>query len=182
VILDPQQAAKRLKGIFKAGKAFTFDYETNRLKPDHPDSEIVCCSVSNGDETISYPWVGAAITATYKLLSSSLPKLGANIKFEARWTLAILDLKIRNWKWDSMISAHHLDCRRNITSVKFQALVRLGQDNWSKDISPFLESSDANGFNRIREVDMRKLLMYCGLDALLEYLLCQLQRKEMLGK
>ena len=77
-----------------------------------------------------------------------------------------------------MLNAHVLDNRRGITSVKFQAFVRLGQEDWSTAIRPFLEGDDANGVNRIRDVDTKTLLLYCGMDALMEFKIAELQRKE----
>ncbi len=181
VMFDPNQAAKWISNKIKIGGKFAFDYETNRLKTDYDNAEIVCCSVCwNGIETIAYPWVGEAITATKELLVSEHPKIGANHKFEHHWTKRILGVDVVNWEWDTMISAHHLDCREGITSVKFQALVRLGKEDWSGSIRPYLESyAGSGGLNRIREADLRSLLIYCGVDSVCEYKIHELQKQEM---
>jgi hypothetical protein len=78
-----------------------------------------------------------------------------------------------------MQAAHVLDNRHGITSVKFQAFVRLGVSLWDKDVSPFLEVDGGNQPNRIREVDLRQLLVYNGMDALLEYKLAEIMMKEL---
>lgn len=177
---DPNRAAGIIRKMIKRGKPIAFDYETNRLKPDFDGAEIVSCAVcSGGDKTIAYPFVGEAVKATSELLLSDVPKLGANSKFEDRWTRTILGHPVNNWKWDAMLSAHHLDNREGVTSVKFQALVRLGCPDWGSVIRPYLEQTDEFGFNKIRQVDMRTLLLYNGLDALLEYKICQHQKEEM---
>lgn len=180
VVYDPAVAAEMIQGATDRGDTVAFDYETNRLKPDHPKAEIVCCSVCwRGKETIAFPWVGDVIPAMRNLLASDCPKIGWNKKFEERWTRRILGINVNNWTWDGMLSAHHLDCREGITSAKFQGLVRLGQEDWSGDIKPYLGSATPDGFNRIREVDLRKLLIYCGIDSLVEFKVATQQRKEM---
>lgn len=182
VEFDPDKAASWIDDKIRAGGAVSFDYETNRLKPDHPRAEIRCCSVCwRGKETIAYPWIGAAIDATRRLLVSALPKIGWNKKFEERWTRRILGVRVNNWSWCGMLSAHHLDSREGITGAKFQGLVRLGVQDWSAEIKPYLSAADAEGFNRIKEVDLRTLLVYCGVDSLVEYLVASIQKKEMLA-
>lgn len=179
VIKDTDKAARYIRKMIEKGGPVAFDYETNRLKPDPDNGEIVCCSVCwKGKKTIAYPWHGKAVEATAELLRSELPKWGANTKFEDRWSRAKLGVAVNNWQWDSMLSAHHLDNRRGITSVKFQAFVRLGQAVWDAHIKPFLETANAEGLNRIHEIDLRSLLLYCGLDSLMEYKICELQRIE----
>ena len=119
------------------------------------------------------------IQATKELLVSDIPKIGFNKKFENRWIKTKLGVDVRNWVWDGMLSAHHLDNRRGITSAKFQAFVRLGMPLWNEHIEPLLKSTDDSGLNRIREIPMRDLLIYNGIDALVEYKIAEIQRKEM---
>lgn len=181
IVTDPEVAARRIRWMIDQGKAVAFDYETDRLKPDPPDSEIVSCAVCwNGERTIAYPWVGEAIIATSELLQSELPKLGANKKFEERWSRAKLGHGVVNWKWDVCLSGHHLDNRRNITGVKFQSFVRLGFPPWNSHIEPYLEAPTAITKNRIREIDLRSLLLYNGIDSLVEFKISTKQRIEML--
>lgn len=179
IIMDSKVARERILNLIESGKAFAWDIETNKLKPDSNDAEIVCCSMSTGDETFAYPWVGNAIDATGKLLISNNPKIGFNAKFESRWIKAKLGIDVKNWVWDGMLSAHHLDNRAGICSAKFQGFIRLGMSPWDEHIKPYLQSTNENGLNRIRELDMRSLLIYCALDSLIEYKISQIQRKEM---
>lgn len=183
VILNPEEASDRIDKMVHAGGAVSFDFETNMLKPDSADARIISCSVCwKGIETISYPWAGSAIGATGRLLRSDLPKIGANTKFEDRWCRRFFGVGVRNFVWDVMLSSHHLDNRRGITSVKFQAFVRLGQRPWDSEMKQYFESTDERGVNRISEVDLRSLLVYGGMDALMEYKLAEIQKKEMLQK
>lgn len=182
VEMNPEAAARWIRAAIAEGGVYAFDYETNRLKPDHPKAEIVCCSIywNLADQVISYPWLGDAITATREFIASPVPKMGWNKKFEERWTRRVLGVPVNNWVWDGMLSAHHLDCRAGITSAKFQGFVRLGQEDWSQGIHEFLSSTNSEGFNRIRECDLRKLLVYCGIDSLVEAKVGRMQKKEMM--
>jgi len=176
--MSTDEAAKIIRSEPRDGP-IVFDYETNRLKPDAKDSRILCCSICWGPRrTLSYPWGGEAIKATSELFKSRVPKWGASIKFEQRWTKAILGHGVRGWEWDCMQAAHILDNRTGITSVKFQAFVRLGQELWDAKVEPYMES-DETGKNRLSECPMMDLLMYCGIDSIMEYQIAKKQRKEM---
>lgn len=106
--------------------------------------------------------------------------LTSNCKFEDRWTRAKLGFEVNNFVADTVLDAHILDNRESITSVKFQAFVRLGVPPWNDAVEPFLSSMDgtANGKNRIREVEINTLLRYCAMDALMEFLIAKDQKNE----
>lgn len=179
-LTDAGEAARAVREFVAAGRPVAFDYETNMLKPDSRQSEIVCCAVSDGKRSVAFPWVGAAVPAVRELLFSDVPKYGYNIKFEERWTLAKLGGPVRNWVHDGMLAAHVLDNRSGITSLKFQAFVRLGVEDYDSHIKPYLKSKGGgNDKNRIHLVSMQDLLTYCGLDALLEYKVSKLQAGDM---
>ena len=156
-----------------------FDYETNMLKPDSPEAAIVTCSVCwAGRRTIAFNWTEETKWAMWKLLlSHDHPKIASNMKFEERWTRAIMDISVQEWQWDTMLAAHVLDNRSGITSVKFQAFVLLGQESYDDEISSYLKSDNSNTPNRIYECDREKLLEYNGLDSFLEYRVSQIQMK-----
>ena len=181
VIFDPDKAARRIRSMMLLGNpAAAFDYETNMLKPDGSDAEIVCCSISwEGRTTIAYPWAGEAIEATREFIRSKAKKIASNAKFEERWTRRILGCRVRNWWWDTMLMAHVCDNRRGITSVKFQGFVRRGLPIYDAHIKPYLVSKGTGTPNRIKEVDLGKLLIYCGVDSKIEWDVAMLQRKEL---
>lgn len=178
-VLDPDAAAEAIRLYTQDDRPVAFDYETDRKKPDHPDARIVCCAVSNGDTTIAYPWHGAAIKATRELLRSPVPKIGQNIKFEQRWTLKHLGTAVNNWVWDDMLAAHVLDNRTGITGIEFQAFVLLGQEPWDHVGSYLASKGGGNTPNKIRDCPLDKLLIYCGLDASIEWQVAQLQAKQL---
>lgn len=179
IIHESKEAAKAIRAIQNKGIETAFDYETDRLKPDRKDSRIICAAVSNGESTVVYPWIGDSIKASKELLLSGLPIIASNAKFEERWTMRHLGISIKNWYWDTMLNSHILDNRQGITSIKFQSFVRLGQESYDDHIKPYLRAEGSNSPNRIRELDLSKLMLYCGLDALLEWLVAQEQKEEL---
>ena len=170
LVREPKKAAHQIRKMIKLGGAVAFDYETDRIKPDSDESRIVTCSVCwKGKRTIAYPWHGEAITATKELLRSPLPKIGCNLKFEDRWTRKHMGHRVRNWYWDTMLAAHVIDGRPGVTSLKFQSFVLLGQDSYDDHIKPYFQSVKGEESNQIDLVDMDDLLLYNGLDSLLQY-------------
>lgn len=164
--------------------AIAWDYETNCLKPDAAEAKIVSCSVAwgrtNVERCIAFPWHGEVIPAMSALLRSDLPKIASNLKFEDRWTHAKLGHGVKNWAWDTMIAAHVCDNRPGITSVKFQAFVRLGTAVWNDKVSPFLKSAPGRKLNRIfEEIDLMDLLLYNGLDSVEEFRVACAQIEEL---
>ena len=164
-------------------KSVAFDYETTCLKPETPGAEIVCCSFGwmdhDGSRAVAFPWTPKTKEATGYLLRSKAPKIAANLKFEERWTQKEFGHGVRNWWWDTMQAAHLLDNRSGITGLTFQAYVRLGQAPYDEHIKPYLKSVGKGKLNRIRKLDRRELLLYCGMDALCAYEIAIAQRCEM---
>lgn len=181
VLHSTGEAARRLRR-YRAGMV-AFDYETTTLKPDGPAAEIVCASVCwEGRETIAFPWGGEVLPAMRDLLENpDVGKVGYNIKFEDRWSIAKLGTRVRGWAWDGMLAAHALDPRRGVTGLKFQAFVRLGQPDYNSHVEPFLQSvgEGCNAPNRVWEVGLPTLCKYCGVDSVLEWHVAQSQMKEM---
>lgn len=169
VIMDPETAAKCIRKFVNIEHPVAFDIESDGLKPESDDIEIVTASMSDGKFTFAFPFHGEAITAFKEFVSSRTPKLGYNTKFETRFIRKKLGLRVRNWIMDGMIAAHVLDNRRGITSLKFQSFVLLGQPSYDDSIKPYFKSKGSNKRNRIREIDIHQLLTYGGLDALLEF-------------
>jgi len=178
-ICKPSKAAKVIKALSKNTKTIAFDYETNCIKPEYKGAEIVSCSICfDGKDTLAFPFENEAIDATATLLQNpKVSKIASNLKFEDRWTKKVLGFHVKNWVWDTMLAAHVLDNRPGITSVKFQSYVLLGAGSYDNHISPFLKSDSY--LNRIREIDIKDLLLYNGLDSILEYKVAMKQMKQM---
>lgn len=156
------------------------DYETNCLKPEYPGAAVYSFAACNDRRIISFPFFGASKEAIRKLLHSKrCRKIASNAKFEERWTANLFGYGVVNWGWDTMLAAHCLDNRRGICSLKFQAFVRMGVPIYNTHIEPFLFSFGNGHYNRIKEINMHDLLLYGGMDAVLEYWLADIQRKDL---
>jgi uracil-DNA glycosylase family 4 len=183
-VTDPVVAARWLRKCAKMRRgAIAWDYETNMLKPDSADARIISCAVAWGGDSepercIAFPWHGEAIKAMGELLRSPIPKIASNLKFEDRWTRKEFGHRVRGWCWDTMLAAHISDNRAGITSVKFQAFIRLGAPVWNDKTLPFIKSG-AGKVNRVEEeIKMSDLLRYNGLDAWLEFMVARDQIRE----
>jgi uracil-DNA glycosylase family 4 len=183
IIFGPSAAAYVIDAFRDSGKPVAFDFETNMLKPDSKDSRIVCCSVSDGSQTIAYPWQGEAVKATKRLLYSDVPKIGYSEKFEDRWAEAIFGKFVRGWKHDGMLTAHLLDPRNGVTSLEFQAFALFGIDNWKAPMKKYLEAKEKGGYsqNRVRDAPKRELFLYSGMDSLFEWMVWDHQAKKLKG-
>ena len=177
-ILNPHDASDAIIRMHERKNPIAFDYETDRLKPDAIDSRIITCAISDGQETIAYPWTGEAIIATGDLLTSDVPKIGWNCKFEDRWTRKEFGFGVNNWIHDGMLAAHVLDNRPDICSLKFQAFVTLGVDEYSDWTHPYMRSMGSNTPNKLKDAPLKSLLQYNGMDAALEYHVAQIQMRK----
>jgi uracil-DNA glycosylase family 4 len=178
-IKNPKEAAEVILRMVDKEHFVSFDYETDRLKPDHPNARILCCSISDGKKSYAYPWQGEAVEATREFLQSDTPKIGFNCKFEDRWTRREFGFGVRNWYWDGMIAAHIIDNRKAITGLKFQAFATLGEDSYEEVIKPYMASKGDNDRNRLHLFPLDRMLLYCGIDSLLEHRLAIHQMEHM---
>lgn len=175
VILDPGKAARRLRRFCKKTTPVAFDYEAEAIKPDGPKLRIACAAVSDGEETVAFPWHGEAAEAAREFLRSPVPKVASNLQYEERWTLAKLGCPVRNWHHDTMLAAHLLDNRPGVAGLKFQAFALLGWPSYDDHVHPYLVSPGSNEPNKVFECDVWDLCLYCGLDAVLEVLVFRKQ-------
>lgn len=183
IVLDPKKAASIIRRNLKKGRNFaSFDYETNRIKPDKENRRLVSMSICfDGEETIAFPWVGEAIKGAVEFLKSPIKKIAANMKFEDRWTRAVLGFPVRRFVWDTMVVEHIMDGRPGICGLKFQSFAYLGMPSYDNHIMPLLRSNNPDGTNRIDEIDIKDLLLYNGLDSILTFDIAMKQMKY-LGK
>jgi uracil-DNA glycosylase family 4 len=182
-IYKAADAAKLIRYFHRKGGVLAFDYEANRLKPDNVNRAIVSCSICwQGKRTIAFPWNGEVQAAMSELLWGRRTwKVASNKKFEDRWTRRVMGHRVRNWLWDTMVNAHLCDNRRGITSIKFQAFVRLGAQAYESHIKPFLGGKKAGvAVNQILdEISIEDLLLYNGLDSLYELKVALKQMKQL---
>jgi DNA polymerase len=180
-IYRPSKAAKAIREMQRQALInkipIAVDYEGTCLKPEYDGAEITSCSLSIGSWTIAYPWTGAAIEATSNMWRSKAYKIASNLKFEDRWTRYFLGHPIRNWYLDTMVAAHLLDNREGITSVKFQSFVLCGVKSYDEHIEKFRNQQDKHHLNRMKELDMKDMLLYNGMDSKVEWEVAKRQIK-----
>jgi uracil-DNA glycosylase family 4 len=168
-----------------------FDIETTGLKPyDTKRHKIVSISFCNNPDhayAIPFPTKKKHLQILEELLTNpEIKKIAANMKYENNWLKVICGVQVYPWKFDTMLAAHILDNRYGITGLKFQSYVNFGVTGYNDEVAPYLKAPDANSTNRIMELastneGMRKLLLYNGMDSLLEYRLA-MRQLEMLGR
>jgi uracil-DNA glycosylase family 4 len=180
VVGDTKDAARLIRRM-TGSRPVSWDIETTTLKPQSPHARIVCASMSDGETTIAFPWLGEVIPAMKEFLTSSTPKISHNQRFENGWSEVHLGVKVRNWAFDTMAQAHVIDGRPGIVGLKFQAYAYLGQPDYDSAVKPYLDSRQKGGNapNRIKMVDFKTLASYCGGDSLLTWLLADKQRKQL---
>ena len=127
--------------------------------------------------TVYSPWTREAVDATSLLLKSPMGKIAANIKFENVWTKTFLGHWVKNWVHDTMLGAHVLNNSPKVSNLTFQAFVYLGMPRYDQFTKSYLKSGSTNKLNRIKDLDLKDLLLYNGLDVLLEYNLAMIQMK-----
>jgi len=157
-----------------------WDYETDGLKPDSTNLEILSCGMSDGTTSFAFPWQGKVIGKVKDFLRSTTPKIGYNIMYEFVWSVTKLGVRPRNVVWDGMQTAHVLDCRRGgICSVEFQEFVLLGVTDHKTWVKPYMKAPTSNTRNTLRRVDRYRLLQYNAQDALVEWEIAQEQAEQM---
>lgn len=182
LIRKPREVRLFLRDLSNKKGILAFDYESTGLKPERDKQRIVSCSFClDGKET----WAMMIDEKAHKSLSKvlrnpELKKVASNLKFEERWTLIKLGHPVAGWYHDTMLMAHILDNRRGVTSVKFLAYIYFGIGNYDSHIQPYLESEYTNGINQIHLIDEEELLIYNGLDSLLEFM-CMERQRELMG-
>ena len=182
VIFDTDEATRVIRKMSRTRGVYAFDYETNMLKPDSKDSEIVCCSIcQNGKRTIAFLWNEKVRKAMKRFLENpKVKKIASNMKFEDRWSRCVTKAEVRGWIHDTMLAAHALENAsksKKITGLKFQSYAHLGIEDYDSAIKPYLKGEGTYTKNRIHKSDKRKLLLYNGLDSLFEYQLAVKQAK-----
>lgn len=183
ILTSPQKVRRRLRVLSKAVGRLSFDYETTGLKPDAQGHKIKTVSFClNGRDTFACLLDDSCLGDLSRVLrSEGLKKIGANIKFEERWTWAFLNHGVANWYWDTMQAAHILDNRSGISSLQFQAFVQFGVGDYSSHVDSYIKAPTSNARNEIDKAPVEELLLYNGLDALLTYMLMKKQKQQMFG-
>lgn len=188
VATDLDDIQRFLRGLIDSPPSFiTLDYETTGLKPHAIGHEIVCASITTSkDPEGAFAFLTknnrVKLLLREVLRDRRIKKIAANMKFEEIWSRVKLRTRVEGWLWDSMLAAHVLDNRPGITGLKFQAYVQFGRIDYDSHLGSLLQGEDpdnANSLNRIHEIPVQDLLLYCGCDTIFETRLAIRQMKLM---
>lgn len=184
IMTDAVDISRAINAIVDRGGRTAFDYEATCLKPEGPKSKILTCSICwEGKRTLAFPWRAGIIEAMERyLFGQECSKIASNIKFEERWTIWTFGKGVRRWEWDTMQTAHILDNRPGVSSIKFLSFVHLGYPDWNSHIEPYMESGQKSTYapNKLTDLELKPLLIYNGLDSLFEHDVA-LKQMELLG-
>lgn len=172
-----------LDKIMKDNIPTVFDYESTGLKPYNVGHRVLYASVCNGGHSYSFEVTNSVLWTFKEFLTSEVPKIAHNLKYETKWSRKILGVEVQNWYWDTMLGAHILDNRKGITSLKFQTYVNNGIQGYEDKISQYIKASaedvkkyGSNAFNRMDKAPKADALQYGGEDSLYTYDLYEIQK------
>jgi len=177
VILDTKKALKQLKEINRQKGISAFDYETTGLKPESPLQRVWSMSIYFKGKTIAFKYEDILFEEWCKYLANqNIKKIASNLKFEERWSICKFNTPVANWYWDTMLESFLSTNMVGTASVKLLGFLYFGLGTYDSHISPYLQAPTPNSLNRINELDIEELLIYNGVDSLLEYKVAKHQR------
>lgn len=163
--------------ISNSTNSISFDYETSGILPYEKDAKIFLVSFSfdNYNYVLPiYPLDKKIKKLMQEFLTSDIPKIAQNLKFEEQWSRVIFGCEVNNWYWDTMTTAHILDERggkgANKTGLAYLTYKVTGDEY--KDIIDV-----ANIENELK-VNRKNVIKYSMLDAQSTYLIAQQQKEE----
>ena len=183
LLYDADEIADVLEKIGNSQKGWAaFDYETNCLKPEVGGARVLCASVCLGGWnkamlTAAFPMSKAIRQAWIRFLQSPVPKIAHNLKMEDRWSRVYFGTAVNHWAVDTMLNAHILDCSKGVTGLKFQAFAHFGESGYDDAAKPYMSGSGK--LNRLHELPIEKLLVYCATDSLMTWRLAVKQMREL---
>ena len=124
------------------------------------------------------------------LMKSKIRKAAHNIQYEDLWTRVILGELVGGWEWCTMNNQHIIDNTQGITSLKWQAWERWGIWGYDKEFKKYTTGvptkeekaagikASTHSFNKVHEMPLPNLLLYGGIDGILESWLLDEQLEE----
>lgn len=172
--LNHTNVAQKLREYCAKYKYAAFDYETNTLQPQAKNaraiSAAVCFSNSHEDDwtAVVFPFTHEDVRVAWcEFLSHPIYKIGANIKFEHRWSIDHFKCPVCNWFFDVCIAGKVHDCDGSC-SLKHLAHVFFGVCGYEKSTAPFITSDTEYGENKLlTHVPMQQLLTYNAIDSIM---------------
>jgi uracil-DNA glycosylase family 4 len=141
-ITDVDEAVQLLHDLCDSKKPVSFDYEASRTSPYFEDSEIYSVSITNEVESASFIPIGLKypdgtdiftedeiariFLAMRDFLKSDAPKVVQNYNMEELWSREIVGQSIVNFIWDTMVTAHVINCHPRTTGLAYQTFKMTG--------------------------------------------------------
>lgn len=155
-----------------------FDYETTGLKPHNAAHKVISVGIADGEDSAYAFRMTDEIKPVWVqyLQTKQIKKIAQNKKFEDTWSFFKFGTWVNRLIFDPMLVLHSLDNRdTGILSIKFMAPMFLGTPIWNKQVEKFFEPAEqekklhgCNALNKIHLIPTRTLLVYNGIDALVE--------------
>jgi len=138
-ITDPDEAVSVLESFCDIAEPVAFDYETTMLAPFYEGAEILSIALSKEVGSAVFIPLGlkgvfnlveqaVIVAAMRKFLESTTPKVVQNYYMEELWSRRIIKRPINNFIWDTMVTAHVLNCHPRTTGLDFQVFEMVGHE------------------------------------------------------
>lgn len=174
IITDVDRAINILERLNKK-TLLAFDYETTGRKPYRKGHEIYSVTISDGETSWAFPFFkNKEYMTAFKILltNKNIKWIAHNAKFEWVWTKVILGYYPSRLAADTMLGVHVLNCQWRV-GLKSSVYCFYGVAGYDDEVEDYLSSTKAeeemfgaNGFNRIKQAPLEKVLLYNGLDSL----------------
>lgn len=189
VILDENKAVEYLRSILD-NRYIAFDYEATGIKLNAKGHKIICMSIATDkNAATAFPMFYEEIFQDLlkKILTNFwVKKAIQNSKYEFLATKCILGYEVQGIYRDTMLNAHVLDNREEVTGLKFQTYVKYGTSGYNSTVEPYMESDEDFGNNSFNKLDILfkrdpvSVLTYCGMDSMFTFRLGEDQADELL--
>lgn len=177
---DARRALRKFRKQLQPGFKYAFDWETNCIKPNGPDSKIFSIALASEHAAISVLFFDSLIPELRKLFSENYGAIAANMGFEQWWCIEKIGAQPARWAWDTTLAAHVIDNRQGICRLELQLFLNFGLPDYSTRVKKFLKSNKRTGYN-VNEIDrapVEEILMYGGMDAIGTFALAHKQMSE----
>lgn len=179
VSTDPDEIIKWLDNILNHPLNITtaFDIETSGLNVYQKGHKIYCMSISDGFESFSFPieynkysdddYHDIVDRVAEYMEREDLKKVAHRIQFDSIWCKEYFNCEPKGIHWCTKVGEHVCDNREGITGLKHIAFVRWGIKSYDDLAEKYTKSSKGSNFNKMDDMPINEMLLYCGIDSYL---------------
>jgi DNA polymerase-1 len=199
-LVTPKEAYSYLKSKYDChgNLSFSFDIEATSLDPYLPDARVLCIAFSAEDDQaiiVDIPILDGSVTAKAaysdcqywlrNIFTLHADAIAQNGKYDCTYLNTVLDVKVENWSWDTMLMAYALD-EKSEHGLKAMAARHLPgyagyEEQILKDLKTRKKIKTIAG-QEMLAMDQAKpemLHRYNGTDAVVTFLLWKKFKKEL---